>query len=170
MKKYLIVCILIAFVSLIHSRNNKEKIDLCSLDRSYIFKDSTWFLPFTDVPHRDSTRAVYEQWEAPIEGGCFINLTLFKDSTYTYKSPCEWEDEIFYGVYWYCMDTLFTFEFGSTYDYEIHGESCECSLAFKALYKYIRNDKGYRLKALSRQDAFNTTLNENNLIFYNIRY
>jgi hypothetical protein len=95
-----------------------EQNNYYCIDENKIFNDTTWFLPYVDVATRDTLRAVFEQWkfQLPVDEGfdkgCEITLTLYKDSTYIYQSPCEWVAELLTGTYFYCKDTLYCVEIG----------------------------------------------------------
>ncbi|MDR1592543.1 MAG: hypothetical protein LBS16_06655 [Prevotellaceae bacterium] len=100
-------------LSAISEQNNN-----CIIDENKIFNDTTWFLPYVNVAKRDALRAVFEQWkfQLPVDEGfdegCEITLTLYKDSTYMYNSPCEWVADTLTGTYFYCNDTLYCVEIG----------------------------------------------------------
>jgi hypothetical protein len=100
------------------SPTNSKQNNNCIIDEDKIFNDTMWFLPYINVAERDTLRAVFEQWKFKLpvdEGfdeGCEITLTLYKDSTYIYRSPCEWVAEILTGTYFYCNDTLYCVEIG----------------------------------------------------------
>ena len=137
---------------------SNEQIDYNCIDENKIFNDTICFLTYSDVGTRDTLREILELWKFKLDDDCTITLTLYKDSTYMYDSPCEW-DFSFYGVFFYCQNALYCVELGLKHEYAPNPKSNP--IMVKNVEKFITKDN--KLKPVWRKELIDKKIDTTNL-------
>jgi len=132
--------LIILFVSLSCGNTKISDKQHSCLSVEYIFDNTEKYIDkFNKIYLIDTTYHLNEEWVCKFDKNCFTTLSLYANGLYEDKSPCEWDEEFFTGLYSYCQDTLFCiqvhndkYDDGSTYSYRN---------AIDAVYKYVvKND------------------------------